>query len=699
MKKIFLWLFSLIFIFCAHTYASNILGGAITYKYVSSSEGSSTYKVTLELYATCYIPGMAEYVYPDLHGLSPEILVKKDGIIVNRPLLTYVPDLSGKDITPVCPASKDQTSCVNFSEAFYLGVQEYVYSGNVILNGVDSNWSFVFFGNVSDSKSVMINKYADNAEVYLESPMEGVPFCTDLAYLEATLNNTLGPNSSTTYTSPPIPFYCTGFKSYYGLGAVDPDFDQMKFEMTPVRANKMNVMYGTFIAEYLNPYPIPTRYYDPPFSGLRPLPTNPDSFYINSSNGQMTFTPNAARTCLVAVKTSEYRDGIVVGTTIREMSFFITDGCSSPAPNPTVLNIQHCDHAEDLEGNEYFSACEGLMDTASFDIHVAAPNSGGNITVTSDNLPPAAIMSIDGNGTPDALVHVKWDAIDAYPVTYFFYLTFSDNSCPYNTRRNVGYTFTIIPHNIKFTSGSSGSCAAVANGKAWVVPIGENTIDYTYKWVDTTTGNVFRNVSSKIGDTLSGVPPGNYKVYVRNNDGCGKNFFITIDTTPIPKIQLPNDSSVCLGMPILLNDATAKDSVETYLWSTGETSCCITAKVTGNYILTAQNHCGSAKDSVNMNFVKCNYCLFIPNAFTPNGDGLNDRFHITPTCLIDKYKIRIFNRWGQLVYISYDLYDDWDGTFGGKEQDQGTYYYSIEAILNNETKDKLQLKGDVILIK
>jgi gliding motility-associated-like protein len=683
MKKIVLLLFGFIFIFCNEAY-SGLLGGALTYKYESSSGTSSTYIVSLELYTSC--EGLAG---------SPEILVKKDGIIVNRPVLNFVSG-SVKDISPICAANSDETSCGG--SGYYAGVKKYTFSGKLMLDGPSANWSFVFFGYMSDTYDAMMSQYIDNATVINEAPSEFAPITSDVIYLDATLNNTTGPNSSVIYTSPPIPFYCQGFKSYYGFGAVDDDFDQLQYSLIPARADKMNLKFGFLISEYLDPSPIPTRYHDPPFSGLKPLPVDPDSFYLNPSSGQMIFTPNTYKNCLVAVRTDEYRNGVVVGSTMREMTFFIYNDCSSPTPNPTVLNVRNADHAEDPDGNDFFKTCEGLVDTASFDIHLDAPDNG-NVDVTADYLPFPATITIDGAGTPNALAHVKWNAIDVLPGSYNFYLTFSNNTCPFNARRNVGYTFTVVPHNITFESGFSGSCASASDGKAWVVPNGENTIDYTYKWTDTATGNVLRDVSSKIGDTLSNVPVGIYKVYVRNTEGCGKNFFIKVDTTLVPQIRLPKDSSVCLGMPIHLDGDTAALSPETYAWSTGSTECCILARETGNYILTAQNHCGSSSDSVYLNFVKCNYCLFIPNAFTPNGDGSNDVFHVTPTCLIYKYKIQIFNRWGQLVYVSYSLYDDWNGTFGGRQQEQGAYYYSIEAVLDNENKDKLFLRGDITMIK
>jgi gliding motility-associated-like protein len=74
----------------------------------------------------------------------------------------------------------------------------------------------------------------------------------------------------------------------------------------------------------------------------------------------------------------------------------------------------------------------------------------------------------------------------------------------------------------------------------------------------------------------------------------------------------------------------------------------------------------------------------MPEAFSPNGDGLNERFKIIPTGYIEPIEFRIYNRWGQL--ISEDV-TGWDGMYKGKEQPVGTYtYYVVVKLANNEIK-------------
>lgn len=86
------------------------------------------------------------------------------------------------------------------------------------------------------------------------------------------------------------------------------------------------------------------------------------------------------------------------------------------------------------------------------------------------------------------------------------------------------------------------------------------------------------------------------------------------------------------------------------------------------------------------------------NAFTPNGDGLNDRWQITG---IERYKsaeVRVFNRWGQQVYVNslYSNSDGWDGTNNGAKLSSGTYFYVITAF-NNCVESSLS--GFVTLMK
>lgn len=89
----------------------------------------------------------------------------------------------------------------------------------------------------------------------------------------------------------------------------------------------------------------------------------------------------------------------------------------------------------------------------------------------------------------------------------------------------------------------------------------------------------------------------------------------------------------------------------------------------------------------------------IPNAFTPNGDGLNDTFRIigNPTENITEYNFRIFNRWGQMIYETSNIEDAWDGKSNGQYCPAGVYVWEI--FYTNSKKTKVTNKGTVMLIR
>ena len=81
--------------------------------------------------------------------------------------------------------------------------------------------------------------------------------------------------------------------------------------------------------------------------------------------------------------------------------------------------------------------------------------------------------------------------------------------------------------------------------------------------------------------------------------------------------------------------------------------------------------------------------IFIPNSFTPNGDGLNDTFGVYGES-IKQYSMEIYNRWGEKVFESVNINDQWDGTYNGKSVPEGTYVYKVtaqEASGNNTSRN------------
>ena len=104
------------------------------------------------------------------------------------------------------------------------------------------------------------------------------------------------------------------------------------------------------------------------------------------------------------------------------------------------------------------------------------------------------------------------------------------------------------------------------------------------------------------------------------------------------------------------------------------------------------------RDSVRVNFInEGEQKLYIPNAFSPNNDGLNDLFRPTFIGPAASYRFNIYNRWGQLVFSSRIPGVGWNGVFQSKQQPAGVYVYYITA--EGGCNGKFEEKGTFILIR
>lgn len=157
------------------------------------------------------------------------------------------------------------------------------------------------------------------------------------------------------------------------------------------------------------------------------------------------------------------------------------------------------------------------------------------------------------------------------------------------------------------------------------------------------------------------------------------------------------DTTICEDVPFTIGRSF--DTGLQYKWNTGDTVCCISPVESGLYTVTiSSEHCGSITDSALVDIKDCKNCVWLPDAFTPNRDGLNDIFRAVLSCPVGNFSFRVFNRWGQEVFHTQNPATGWNGMHGAHLADVGTYYYYIEY--NTVYNTTLQsLKGDVSLLR
>jgi len=92
--------------------------------------------------------------------------------------------------------------------------------------------------------------------------------------------------------------------------------------------------------------------------------------------------------------------------------------------------------------------------------------------------------------------------------------------------------------------------------------------------------------------------------------------------------------------------------------------------------------------------------FYLPNAFTPNGDGLNDEFKpVQRYDLVKRYHLYIYNRWGQFIFETSDINTGWDGTYKGKPAEQGAYVYKIVYTAASTGTAPQSVEGSVMVVR
>lgn len=179
-------------------------------------------------------------------------------------------------------------------------------------------------------------------------------------------------------------------------------------------------------------------------------------------------------------------------------------------------------------------------------------------------------------------------------------------------------------------------------------------------------------------------------------NGCeSEKVRFTASINPLPEVNIGDKLSACIGRVVELSTLT--NASYRYLWSTGDTLPYISISSAGRYSCEVSNSCGTVHDNVNVEFVDCTECLYVPNAFSPNGDNKNDLYFTYSACPIRYFELQIYNRWGELVFSTQDIAQGWDGSYKNQVQPTGVYTYRV--LLVNELGKSTSSKGSVTLIR
>lgn len=276
--------------------------------------------------------------------------------------------------------------------------------------------------------------------------------------------------------------------------------------------------------------------------------------------------------------------------------------------------------------------------------------------------------------------------------TYSFSVKDSNNCIADTTLALSGYPHIIIDNAeitpVRCFGNADGSITLNVSG-------GVQPLTYKINSKPLSTSSIFNNLTAST-----------YTIVITDSKNCKKDTSLLIISPERLNTTLdviPNDCEGYDNEGMVTANVTGGTQPYSYSWSDTSNSFQIRGLRNGRYAvwITDANGClDSAKSDVTYN----NCCkIYIPNAFTPNGDGKNDKIRILLKGDFVLKEFIIYNRFGQRVFITSSVIgqtsEGWDGTFGGVPQDLGVYNYYVKGICGNAGTKEVEYKGTITLVK
>lgn len=443
---------------------------------------------------------------------------------------------------------------------------------------------------------------------------------------------------------------------------------------------------------------------DPQFAGLVP---GSYTVTVKDNNGKTVITnatvdaaPLPAMDVTTAAATCANNDGSlqIVGT-------------AGPAPYQYAL-----------DGGDY--ASNGTMDHVSSGSHqVYIKDAGGCIASQAVNVPLNNNLTADGGPAVPPICEGKSGMIQA-----------SSNGTSFNWQPATGLN---DPHVLQPTASptasttytltaSLGACQKTATVDVIVNPApvaaaaaskseicygqptqlngGGRMLNYTYRW----TPADHLDDPSSANPTVRGLTgTTTYHLAVTDDKGCQSlnKADVTITVTPPPRVFAGNDTSILLGQPLPLHAVDVdKVGLGDWVWNPSDG---LDNDVTQNPIARPQqsitytvtgrtyNDC-VGKGSITVTVYTASG-IFVPNAFTPNGDGNNDMLRPILVGMKELKYFAVFDRWGRRVFYTTNAAEGWRGHGNGQDQPMGTYVWMVGGVDLKGTV--VQQKGTVLLIR
>lgn len=381
-----------------------------------------------------------------------------------------------------------------------------------------------------------------------------------------------------------------------------------------------------------------------------------------------------------------------------------------PIPGSQTLNMAGITMLEDLLPGSYavtLSDANACETSCSFDLSFTPPvcdivvEPDVQLISCSGEADGAISLAISGGRAPYAIAWSDGDVVparsDLGPGTYTAMIT-DANACTSEV-------------NIELTDPSplSAEISTIAGGCETPTRVAINAItggNPPYEF--SPDGSVFNPIPS-LPFSFDGLAPGTYMIHVRDAGGCMVQREVEIETSTVLQLELGPNIELMLGdslvlKPILNFDPSLISWIPKEGVSTGDQlEAVLKPSFTTTYTLKLTDAGGcTISDQITI-LVDRARPVFVPNAFSPNGDGINDNFTLYAGQSVDQIvQMKIFDRWGNLLVDRQDMQPNnpslgWDGLFRNRPVNPGVFTYFFEVLYMDGQTDVIS--GEVVLLR